>query len=134
MARYIDADLIPYVQSENGVLDDYAFRYDINEIPTANVAPRADVAREVIKQVEQILTVKIIGIEEDFFHGTAAHWDATKRDCYEEVLVELADLKKKYESEGADDFPNCKISGCEAARKDCHIDCPYGKENKNEDS
>ena len=31
--------------------------------------------------------------------------------------------------ETKDDFPNCKISGCEAARKDCHIDCPYGKEN-----
>lgn len=42
---------------------------------------------------------------------------------------EFAELKKKYESEGADDFPNCKISGCEAARKDCHIGCPYGKEN-----
>ena len=33
-----------------------------------------------------------------------------------------------------DDFPNCKISGCEAAHKDCHLVCPYGKGNKNEDS
>ena len=33
-----------------------------------------------------------------------------------------------------DDFPNCKISGCEAARKNCHIDCPYGKENTSENS
>ena len=31
-----------------------------------------------------------------------------------------------------DDFPNCKISGCEAARKDCHIGCPHGKENSND--
>ena len=37
MARYIDADLIPYVTSENGVLEDYAYRYDINEIPTADI-------------------------------------------------------------------------------------------------
>lgn len=37
MARYIDADLIPYVESENGVLDDFAYRYDINEIPSADV-------------------------------------------------------------------------------------------------
>lgn len=63
----------------------------------------SDVALEVIKKVEQILTVKIIGIEEDLFHGTAAHWDGTRRNCYEELLVELAELKKKYESEGADD-------------------------------
>ena len=37
MARYIDADKIPYVESEDGVLDDFAYRYDINEIPTADV-------------------------------------------------------------------------------------------------
>lgn len=61
----------------------------------------SDVALKVIKEVEQILTVKIIGIEEDLFHGTAAHWDGTRRNCYEELLVELAELKKKYtEGEG----------------------------------
>ena len=43
MAKYIDADLIPYVASENGTLDDYAYRYDINEIPAADVVPRAEV-------------------------------------------------------------------------------------------
>lgn len=32
--RLIDADKIEYVQSENGCLDDYAYRYDINEMPT----------------------------------------------------------------------------------------------------
>lgn len=59
----------------------------------------SDVTLEVIKKVEQILTVKIIGIEEDFFHGTAAHWDGTRKACYEEMLVELAELKKKYTQE-----------------------------------
>ena len=59
----------------------------------------SEVALEVIKEVERILDVKIIGIEEDFFHGTAAHWDATRKDCYEEILVELAELKKKYTEE-----------------------------------
>lgn len=39
MPRYIDADLIPYSESENGCQDDIAYRYDINEIPTADVAP-----------------------------------------------------------------------------------------------
>lgn len=39
MSRYIDADLIPYVVSEDGCEHDYALRYDINEIPTADVTP-----------------------------------------------------------------------------------------------
>ena len=39
MPRYIDADLIPYSESENGCQDDIAYRYDINEIPTADVEP-----------------------------------------------------------------------------------------------
>jgi len=34
--RLIDADAIEYVQSENGCLDDYAYRYDINEMPTVD--------------------------------------------------------------------------------------------------
>lgn len=32
--RPIDADAISYVQSESGCQDDYALRYDINELPT----------------------------------------------------------------------------------------------------
>ena len=60
----------------------------------------SEVAEEVIRKVEQIVEVEIIGIEEDFFHGTAAHWDATRKKCYEEILVELAELKKKYTEEG----------------------------------
>ena len=37
--RLMDADAIPYVQSENGVLDYYAYRYDINEMPTIEAEP-----------------------------------------------------------------------------------------------
>jgi hypothetical protein len=29
-----------------------------------------------------------------------------------------------------DDFPDCSISGCEAARKGCHITCRDSKQNK----
>lgn len=32
--RLIDADVIPYVVSENGCTDDYAYRYDIYNLPT----------------------------------------------------------------------------------------------------
>ena len=34
--RLIDANKIPYVNSENGFLEDYAYRYDINQIPTVD--------------------------------------------------------------------------------------------------
>lgn len=64
----------------------------------------SDVALEVIRKVEQIVEVKIIGIEEDFFHNTALYGDARKKDAFEEILVELAELKKKYtESENDND-------------------------------
>ena len=88
------------------ILDEDDSRYLAETLMDAGYRKASDVALEVIKKVEQILTVKIIGIEEDLFHGTAAHWDGTRRNCYEELLVELADLKKKYESEGTDDDCN----------------------------
>ena len=57
MARYIDADLIPYVESEDGVLDDFAYRYDINEIPTTDVVPKSEVDRLIDKWIgEEKLT------------------------------------------------------------------------------
>ena len=34
--RLIDADAIPYVESQDIYLYDYAFRYDINEMPTVD--------------------------------------------------------------------------------------------------
>lgn len=37
--RLIDADAIPYAQGENGVFDDHAYRYDINELPTIEAEP-----------------------------------------------------------------------------------------------
>ena len=76
-----------------------------------------DVAREVAEQFKEIAKQYLLGkgLYLAVFKNALNHAEA--------------ELKKKYESEGSDDFPNCKISGCEAARKDCHIGCPYGKEN-----
>ncbi|MBC5580882.1 hypothetical protein H8S23_05140 [Anaerofilum sp. BX8] len=37
--RLIDADKIPYVKSEDGVLEDFVYRYDINALPTVEAAP-----------------------------------------------------------------------------------------------
>ena len=38
--RLVDADAIEYVISENGCQDDFAYRYDINELPT--IVPAAE--------------------------------------------------------------------------------------------
>ena len=59
----------------------------------------SEVAEEVIRKMEQIVEVKIIGIEEDFFYGTSSLGDATRKKCYVEILNELAELKKKYTEE-----------------------------------
>lgn len=39
---------------------------------------------------------------------------------------ELNDYAPKVE----DDFPNCQLSGCEAASSDCHKTCPHGVKNE----
>lgn len=56
----------------------------------------SEVAREVIRKVEQIVEVKVISIEEDLFHNTALIGDVAKKNGFEEILVELAELKEKY--------------------------------------
>ena len=58
MSRYIDADKIPYVISENGCLDDLAYRYDINEVPTADVV---EVVRKPVKGYEGYYEVDQFG-------------------------------------------------------------------------
>ena len=104
MARYIDADKVMEEIARIGghnlcEWETIGVKAMIDRMPTADVAPKSEVALEVIKEVERILNVNIINIEEDFFHGTASRWDAIKRGCYEEVLVDLAELKKKYTEE-----------------------------------
>lgn len=87
----------------------------------------SDLALEVIKKVEQILTVKIIGFEEDFFHGTAAHWDGIRKECYEEMLVELAELKKKYTQGKAEIPPYVRM---EAKALPATLNVKYTEEGK----
>lgn len=59
-----------------------------------------EVALEVIEKMIRMVDVKVIGIEEDLAYGTAAHWDGIRRNCFEEILVEFAELKKKYTEGG----------------------------------
>lgn len=46
----------------------------------------------------------------------------------DEKDAEIEKLKRKTNGEVEDDFPNCAISGCEAADAVCHLTCPYSKE------
>lgn len=93
MARYIDAELFA-----NRLLNawDTADKEKKTEIvailsdivtpilvgtPTADVAPRAEVAREIFKEIEAIL--------EYWYSATANTYDGT-------ILTHITDLKKKY--------------------------------------
>ena len=111
MERYIDANLIPYVASENGTLDDYAYRYDINEIPTADVVPKAD--------LDDWLTI-VEGFQQMFEYSYERHQEelaktraevareifaeievkipflCENQKAYEVFMMKLAELKKKY--------------------------------------
>lgn len=49
--------------------------------------------------------------------------DAIREACA--VNYALSRIKDLFET---DDFPNCAISGCEAADAVCHLTCPYSKE------
>lgn len=46
----------------------------------------------------------------------------------DEKDAEIEKLKREINGEVEDDFPNCSISGCEAADAVCHLTCPYSKE------
>lgn len=88
MARYIDADKIPYYldTSEEAPIEgrQIAFKSDIEKIPTADVAPRAEVAREIFEEIEEN------AIEHDMFGRTLLFIGQGTLD----------ELKKKYAEGG----------------------------------
>ena len=60
MARYIDADKIDYTvtvvgRDENAGYRAVAFESDIDEMPTADVAPKSEVAREIFEEIEKLI-------------------------------------------------------------------------------
>ena len=70
--------------------------YALRDITAADVVPKSEIASKIIREVEQILEVKILNIEEDLFHGIALRGEVAQKNGFEDVLVELAELKKKY--------------------------------------
>jgi hypothetical protein len=89
MARYIDADVevSDYVTvwdcdcSEFGKQTVMAVD-DLKYLPTADVAPKSDVAREIFEEVRNSIFQFIIG-----------------ENCFDAVCGALAELKKKYTGE-----------------------------------
>lgn len=51
-----------------------------------------------------------------------------------EIIGEMSLIKEEYvrQTRMEDDFPNCQLSGCEAASKDCHKTCPHGRKEQKE--
>ena len=116
MARYIDADaLIEKIDKEqtaletnNSVLWEINRKYwkglamaraIIDEQPTASVAPRAEVAREIFEEIEKIIkSPRTVG-----FCMTAPSFRQAISDYNEgirkEILYYIAALQKKYTEE-----------------------------------
>ena len=59
-------------------------------------APSVEIAKEVFVEIERILDVKIMYIEGQLFHNTASNEEVAQKKAFEEVLDDLAELKKKY--------------------------------------
>ena len=86
MARYIDADKIPYYldTSEEAPMEgrQIAFKSDIEKIPTADVAPRAELAKEIFEEIEYLI------------------WQNDTHTA-SELLKDIAIFKKKYTEGGS---------------------------------
>lgn len=119
MARYIDADLatLEIEQAQENLLTTNDALWEMNkkyfkglawahaivdEIPTANVAPRADVARGIFEEIEKIRLKEIHRCEavreKEHTHTQRNYWEGGANSL-RQISYWIADLKKKYESE-----------------------------------
>ena len=99
MARYIDADAlrkneivrchcVPCIGSNDNNYKD--LDEVLNDCPTADVVPRAEVAREIFEEIEKTTFSFGYGVRAD---RTVAHTRTVDDDL-------LAELKKKYTEDG----------------------------------
>ena len=99
MARYIDADALQRricgarcgcEYEDCGIEGDCTFEHFITHAPTADVAPRAEVAREIFEEIDKRLDeITVIASPNDCFITTF-------RKTMEKVTAEMDELKKKY--------------------------------------
>lgn len=103
MAQYKDIDEIL-----KKLPDDLPYKASVKRVliqaPTADVAPKSEVAREIFAEIEKSVALKIPMKITPIFKkdlGYDAGVIDGKRDALFEVLVLIAELKKKYtEDEG----------------------------------
>lgn len=104
IARYIDADKIVFWirhVSSNGMLCDtdvrkVAFSDEIARIPSADVAPRAEVAREILEEIMSEIQRRLLVVdglsecsdEEEYYTGCS--------DAYGRIGGYILGLKEKY--------------------------------------
>ena len=96
MARYIDAKQIRYCwmyDADGKEHDGVTLQSVIDKVPTADVAPRAEVAREIFDEIEKII--------EKHHSECYEYEDGDECDTaitYISYLsVDIAELKKKYQ-------------------------------------
>lgn len=108
MARYIDADelykatqkrIAEANEARMAVVDD-EFLDLINDAFTEDVAPRAEVAREIFEEIEEYaeLQIESLNIVEKVYLSGAAFFGGGKQ-AFVLLLDRLAELKKKYTEE-----------------------------------
>lgn len=98
MARYIDADKIEYTArvvgyDENAGYQSVALKREIDEMPTADVAPKSEVAMEIFAEIETSLMI-------ESFHGSCVYYAIRAEDYLH--------YKKKYTEGETDGRQNIK--------------------------
>ena len=104
MARYIDADALKLdIDLSNGSnIVDFAIAVikSVKDAPTADVAPRAELAREIFEEIENKINNDLKNNKRVLpqVEISNALWNRVsgKINAFQEVLEYIAELKKKY--------------------------------------
>ena len=104
MARYIDADaLVERLKFKRDATDISGKKYSglecaiaqAQKFPTADVAPKSEVAREIFEEIERFILTCIENDEKVFNSGEDEYYDGRFMG-FKIVEEHLAELKKKY--------------------------------------
>lgn len=91
MARYIDEKDVYRLVEPSGVARVHCSQID--ELPRADVAPKSEV-ESMFNEIEK--TIRAILILIDFSYKHNIKEKQCKKECYEDILGYIGELKKKY--------------------------------------
>ena len=98
MARYIDADALL-----QRLPDDLPYKGSVKRVllqaPTADVVPKAEVEK-IFEEIEKTIRATLILIDFSYKHNQKE--TQCKKECYEDFLGYIAELKKKYTEKGGE--------------------------------